>query len=297
MLRRALSVCALALLPLPALAQLDPAAIWAAEAETHYNYAPNTTYTSENGVELKLDIYSRRDVSSPQPTLVFFHGGFWVAGSKDSQTLALLPWLEKGWNVVNVGYRLGGVAPAPAAAVDAFCALRWIGANAAMYNIDTSRIVASGQSAGGHLALTLGLLNDAGFDANCPAGTTPRVAAVINWFGVTDVVDVISGPNRNPTPASWFGAMGEADAVALAKRLSPLQYVRNDLPPVLTIQGDADTVVPYAHGTMLHEALARTNTPNLLVTIPGGGHGRFSAGERTMIYEAINGFLEQNGIE
>ena len=166
-----------------------------------------------------------------------------------------------------------------------------------MYNFDTAKIVASGQSAGGHLALTLGMLNDAGFDAGCPAGETPRVAAVINWFGVTDVADVIAGPNRNETPARWFGAMPEAEAVALAQKLSPMQYVRDGLPPILSIQGDADTVVPYRHGVMLHEALARTDTKNMLLTIPGGGHGRFTAGERTMIYEVIDTFLQQNGLE
>jgi acetyl esterase/lipase len=300
MLRRLLSLFAFALSSVSALsafAQLSPSAQWAVEAETRYNYAPDTLYVTENGVELKLDVYSRRDVTTPQPTLIFFHGGFWVAGSKDSQTLNIMPWLEKGWNVVVVGYRLGAVAPAPAAAVDAFCALRWVGANAAMYNFDTSKLVASGQSAGGHLALTLGMLNEGGFDANCPAGETPRVAAVINWFGVTNVADVISGPNRNETPARWFGSMAQADAVALAQKLSPTQYVRDDLPPILTIQGDADAVVPYQHGVMLHDALARTNTKNLLLTIPGGGHGRFTANERTMIYEVINTFLEQHGLE
>ncbi|HYE87343.1 MAG TPA: alpha/beta hydrolase [Vicinamibacterales bacterium] len=297
MIRRILSACALALLCSGALAQLSQSALFAVEFETHYNYAPNTSYVSENGVELKLDLFTRRDVTTPQPTLIFFHGGFWVAGSKDSQVLALMPWLEKGWNVINVGYRLGGVAPAPAAVVDAFCALRWAGTNAAMYNIDTTRIVASGQSAGGHLALTLGLLDEAGFDAACPAGETPRVAAVINWFGVTDVADVIAGPNRNETPLRWFGTMPEAEAVALATRLSPMQYTRDGLPPILTIQGDADMVVPYRHGVMLHEALQKTDTKNLLLTIPGGGHGRFTAGERAMIYEVINGFLQQQGLE
>lgn len=297
MLRHVLSVATLALLSLPVCAQLSPSALFAVEAETRYNFQPNTTYITENGVELKLDLYTRRDLTTPQPTLVFFHGGFWVAGSKDIQLTALLPWLEKGWNVVNVGYRLGGVAPAPAAAVDAFCALRWIGANAAMYNIDTTRLVASGQSAGGHLALTLGLLNEAGLDATCPAGETPRVAAVINWFGVTDVADVVSGPNFNEVPARWFAGMAEADMLALAERLSPLRYVRNGLPPVLTIQGDADPVVPYQHGVALHEALAKTDTKNLLLTIPGGGHGRFTAAERANIYEVINVFLQQNGLE
>jgi acetyl esterase/lipase len=278
-------------------AQLAPPATWAAEVETHYNYTPDVTYVTENSVELKLDIYSRRDVQTPQPTLVFMHGGFWVAGSKDSQTLAIVPWLEKGWNVVVVGYRLGAVAPAPAAVVDTFCALRFVGTNAKMYNIDTSKIVASGQSAGGHLALSLGMMGDQGYDKNCPAGTTPQVAAVINWFGVTDVVDVISGPNKNETPLRWFGSMPATEAVALAKQLSPLSHVRNDLPPILTIQGDADTVVPYAQGLALDAALANTNVQHELLTIAGGGHGRFTAAERAKIYTTINAFLTTSGIE
>ncbi len=278
-------------------AQLSAAASWAAEVESRYNFAPDLTYVTENNTELKLDVYSRRDVQTPQPTLIFMHGGFWVAGSKDSQTLNILPWLEKGWNVVVVGYRLGGVAPAPAAVLDTFCALRWAGTNAAMYNIDTNKIVASGQSAGGHLALTLGMMSEQGYDKNCPAGTTPKVAAVINWFGVTDVADVIAGPNKNATPLRWFGNMAEADAVALAKQLSPMSYVGDDLPPILTIQGDADMVVPYAHGIALDTALDNTNVNHEHLTIPGGGHGRFTAAERAKIYTTINAFLKTNGIE
>ena len=278
-------------------AQLSAAASWAAEVESRYNFAPDLTYVTENNTELKLDVYSRRDVQTPQPTLIFMHGGFWVAGSKDSQTLNILPWLEKGWNVVVVGYRLGGVAPAPAAVVDTFCALRWAGTNAAMYNIDANKIVASGQSAGGHLALTLGMMSEQGYDKNCPPGTTPKVAAVINWFGVTDVADVIAGPNKNATPLRWFGNMAEADAVALAKQLSPMSHVRNDLPPILTIQGDADMVVPYAHGIALDTALDNTNVNHEHLTIPGGGHGRFTAAERATIYTTINAFLKTNNIE
>ena len=278
-------------------AQLSAAASWAAEVESRYNFAPDLTYVTENNTELKLDVYSRRDVQTPQPTLIFMHGGFWVAGSKDSQTLNILPWLEKGWNVVVVGYRLGGVAPAPAAVVDTFCALRWAGTNAAMYNIDANKIVASGQSAGGHLALTLGMMSEQGYDKNCPPGTTPKVAAVINWFGVTDVADVIAGPNKNATPLRWFGNMAEADAVALAKQLSPMSYVRDDLPPILTIQGDADMVVPYAHGIALDTALDNTNVNHEHLTIPGGGHGRFTAAERATIYTTINAFLKTNNIE
>lgn len=277
-------------------AQLSPTATWAAEIETRYRYLPDVSYVTENGIELKLDIYSRRDVDTPQPTLVFTHGGFWVRGSKDTQLLALVPWLEMGFNVVNVGYRLGGQALAPAALVDTFCALRFVTANAEEYNFDVDRIVTSGQSAGGHLALSAAMLNEAGFDEGCPAGETPTIAAVVNWYGVTDIPDVIDGPNRSEIAAAWFGDMEWSQALALAERLSPLNYVRNDLPPILTVQGDADRIVPYAEGVALHKALQDTNVSHQLLTIPGGGHGRFTAGERVMIYRTVQAFLEEAGL-
>src|SRR5690606_33751304 len=130
---------------------------------------------------------------------------------------------------------------------------------------DVDRIVASGQSAGGHLALALALLQEECFDA-C-VQPAPAVAAVINWYGVTDVADVIAGDNRADAAARWFAGMPEDAALALAERLSPLRHVRDGLPPVLSIQGDADAVVPYAQGMALHEALAATNVNNRLLTI------------------------------
>jgi acetyl esterase/lipase len=217
----------------PGFAQLPPSATWAVEAATQYRFAPNVSYTTAGGQEMLLDIYQRRDVDTPQPTLVFLHGGFWVAGAKDNQLPALLPWLEMGWNVVNVEYRLGGEALAPAAFVDCLCALRFVAANADQYNFDTDRIVVSGQSAGGHLALALGIIPESeGFADECPEGVTPPVAAVINWYGVTDVPDVIDGPNRADAAARWFGDM--PDPMPLARRLSPLMHVRDDLPPMGT---------------------------------------------------------------
>ena len=49
------------------------------------------------------------------------------------------PWLEMGWQVVNVEYRLARVSQAPAAVEDCLCALRWVAANAKLYHFDTER--------------------------------------------------------------------------------------------------------------------------------------------------------------
>jgi acetyl esterase/lipase len=89
---------------------------------------------------------------------MFLHGGGWVAGNKEAATNLFLPHLQRGWDVVNVEYRLAGSSLAPAAVEDARCALRWIYNNANAYHFDTERIVVSGQSAGGHLVLMVGML-------------------------------------------------------------------------------------------------------------------------------------------
>jgi dipeptidyl aminopeptidase/acylaminoacyl peptidase len=82
----------------------------------------------------------------------------------------------------------------------------------------------------------------------------------------------------------------------LARRLSPLTYVRAGLPPILSIHGDADPTVPYQEAVRLHAALAKAGTRNQLLTIPGGKHGGFTPEERTNIYGVIREFLVKNGL-
>ncbi|HME99680.1 MAG TPA: alpha/beta hydrolase, partial [Terriglobia bacterium] len=222
-------------------------------------------------------------------------GGFWAAGTKEGSLMALMPWLEMGWNVVNVEYRLARVALAPAAVEDCMCALRYVANQAKTYDIDTARIVVTGESAGGHLALTTGIIPDtAGLDRECAGAPLPKVAAIINWYGITDVYDVIEGPHRANAAMQWFGSMPNREEIA--RRVSPLTYVRSGLPPILTVHGDADTTVPYQHAVRLHEALNKAGVTNQLVTIPGGRHGNFTPEERTKIYSTIREFLAKNGL-
>jgi acetyl esterase/lipase len=61
----------------------------------------------------------------------------------------------------------------------------------------------------------------------------------------------------------------------VARRVSPLSYVREGLPPIFIVRGDQDPVVPYDHSMRLHRELDRAHVPNQLYTIPGGKHGVF----------------------
>jgi len=293
-MRRILAASLLLVVARPAFAQLSPSATWAAHAANEYQVAANLTYLAASNYEAKLDVYSRRGVTMPQPTVVYFHGGFWAAGSKEGSLMSLLPWMEMGWNVVNVEYRLARIAPAPAAVEDCLCALRYLAAQAKTYNIDTTRLVVTGESAGGHLTLTSAMIPEsAGLDRQCAGAIpVPKVAAAINWFGITDVADVIDGPHRANLAVTWLGSLPNRDEIA--KRVSPLTYVRAGLPPILTIHGDQDPLVPYDHAVRLHAALTKAGVTNQLLTIPGGKHGGFTPDERTKIFLTIREFLAKN---
>jgi acetyl esterase/lipase len=277
-------------------AQLSPSAQWAARAANNYQTAANLTYLTASGYESKLDIYFRRGATTPQPTVVYFHGGFWAAGAKEGSLMSLIPWMEMGWTVVNVEYRLARVAPAPAAVEDGLCALRFLAAQAKTYNIDLNRLVVTGESAGGHLTLTSAMIPESSGLARQCAGATPvpRVSAAINWYGITDVGDVIEGSNAANLAVTWLGSL--PDRMEIAQRVSPLTHVRAGLPPILTIHGDNDRLVPYNHAVRLHEALTKAGVANQLLTVPKGGHGNFTPEERMKIFATIREFLAKHGL-
>ncbi|NQD35415.1 alpha/beta hydrolase [Permianibacter sp. IMCC34836] len=258
-------------------------------AAFRYLHQPDLVFNTVNHQELLLDV-TRPDDNRARPVLLFFHGGGWAYNNKNHADMWLLPWLAEGFAVVNADYRKVDVATAPGAVDDARCALNWIALNADRFHFDLNRIVVSGHSAGGHLALMTGYATDSGlFDRQCWNGDGPKVAAVINWYGITDVADLLSGPHQHAYAVQWIG--NPPDPVALAKKVSPLSYLRKDVPPTLSIHGDADTVVPYSHSLRLHEALRKLGVTEQLITVPGANHGEFSNEAVTNAYQAIWAFL------
>jgi len=277
----------------PAASQATREQTAAVRTAAQYRVVPNVVYSVADNYESKLDLYLPRGQQGPRPTLIQIHGGGWTGGSKESNALTFLPYLEMGWAVANVEYRLARVALAPAAVEDGLCALRWIIRNAEQYGLDTGRLVVTGYSAGGHLALTTGMIPaSAGLDRQCPGNEPLQVAAIINWYGITDVGDLLDGQNMRSYAVQWMGSM--PNRYEVAERVSPLTYVRGALPPVLTIHGDADPTVPYEHALRLREALTAAGVPNQLHTVPGGGHGNFTVDQYQMIYGVIREFLERH---
>lgn len=224
-------------------------------------------------------------LSEPRPTLIWIHGGGWMRGDKAANGERFLHYLERGWHVVNINYRQGP-GTAPQAVDDALCAYKWV-VDEALVSGRSDRFVVSGASAGGHLALMVGLLNASGSHP-CRADIAP--SAVVNWFGITDIESVEaflaeSRPDANYA-LSWIG--DKARVAEISARYSPVSHIASTAPPIITIHGTADPVVPYAQAEDLHDAL---RTRNRLVTLEGGTHGGFSDAQYQEAMAAIFEFL------
>lgn len=237
--------------------------------------------------ETVLDVMQPRDPAlKNRPGVIVIHGGGWVNGTKESMVERFcVPFLEHGFVVANVEYRLAGVAIAPAAVNDVLNAAKWFHDHASQYKVDPKKIVVTGGSAGGHLALMVGMTPE-----NADLGPVTKIAAIVNFYGITDVADQLSGPNMRKYAVTWVPE--SPNRLDLAKLVSPMTYVRKGLPPILTLHGDADQTVPYEHGVKLTEALKQAGNKAELITVPGGKHG-FTDPQRAELWPQIFKFLKK----
>ena len=251
------------------------------EANIAYDQYPETV----------LDIYQPSQAAlDKRPGVLVIHGGGWVGGAKERVvTNFCLPYLEKGFVVCNAEYRLAKAAKAPAAVTDVLRAAEWFRKNARRYRVDPKKIIVTGGSAGGHLALMVGLVT-----GGANLGPPGKVAAVINWYGITDVADQLAGPNERKYAVEWLPE--QENRFELARRLSPMTYVRKGVPAVLTIHGDADPTVPYEHGVRLTKALRDAGADAELISVRGGQHGGFTEEQMSGLYRDIFKFLRQRKI-
>lgn len=250
------------------------------QRDIHYDRYPGTV----------LDILQPKSSGNdPVPGVVVFHGGGWVHSGKETAYRSLcLPYLQRGFVVANVEYRVASQATAPTAVTDALNATHWFFKHAREYHVDPKRIVVTGGSAGGHLALMVGMT-----PKSAHLGPLSPVAAVIDGYGITDAVELLNGPNRQFWAGDWIPA-GPA-RVELAMRVSPMTYVRHDLPPIFIAQGADDHTVPVEQSVRLHDALQMDGVPSELVIVPDAKHG-FSREQWNTLDEKIFAFLKEHGI-
>lgn len=258
-------------------------------------------YGTGGGRPLLLDLYRPTDAPKGKlPCVIFFHGGGWRGGDKKGTPVARL--VPRGYVAVSVNYRLSGEATFPAAVEDAKCAVRWVRAHAEQRGIDADRLGAWGSSAGGHLALMVGL---AGPDAKLEgeggnADASSRVQAVVSWFGPADFASGHEHFEGGPGAEQAFlgGAYEEKKDVWV--RASPVTHASKDDPPVLMIHGARDDTVPLDQSKRMLAALEEAGGEARLIVVKGAGHGFKPAGRggidpsREEIDEATFSFFDEH---
>lgn len=220
----------------------------------------DVTYAIVDGHELKMDVYYPKS-RGPWHGLIFIHGGGWSEG--DKSPLAVVP---PGYLVTSINYRLYPDYRFPAMIEDIKCAVRFLRAHAAEYNLDPTCIGLIGHSAGGHLAALAGLTETSvGWDVGPYLDQSSKVQAVVEMSGPTDLTCTFPDWVEE-LKVNVFGADGLAAG-------SPVAYVRRDAPPFLIVHGDADAVVPVEQAHLLHAALAKTGARVHKIILRNAGHG------------------------
>ncbi len=214
--------------------------IFAAQKETDEIHVQEV-YKTIDTLELTIDIfYSKETITDLNNTaIVFFHGGGWAFGTPDKLFSACERYAKMGIICFCVDYRLSndkGTAPhnniTPIESLmDVKSAIRWVRKNSDRFNINPEKIVASGQSAGGHLAISTSIIekyNESSDDFSISC--VPN--AIMSFSGTVNTVeawcDHLLGKKRTEI---W--------------NISPFHNLKGDLPPMIQFHGMQDATVPF----------------------------------------------------
>jgi acetyl esterase/lipase len=264
----------------------------------HAQEAPVTaydlTYLDREGTALKLDLVRPATGEGPFPAVLVIHGGAWRAGDKASNRPLLAELARRGYVAVSPQYRFCPAHPFPAQVHDVKAAVRWLRNHAAEYHIDPERFGAMGFSAGGHLALMLGVTDPAdGLEGDAPPdGPSSRVQAVVNFFGPTDLAAADIPDVSRPLVKDFLGAT-PAEAPEAAAQASPLTHLSKGDAPVLTYQGTRDPLVPHTQATALADAQTAKGVAGRVELLLGAGHG-WGGAEMQRTLDGSFAFLDQH---
>lgn len=229
----------------------------------------NVTYAKVAGETLQMDVYRPAPTKKPAAAVVVIHGGAWMGGKRQDMAMLAEEISKRGMLAATVSYRLAPKYKWPAMLDDVQTAVRFLRANAKRFNIDPNRIGAAGGSAGGHLALMLGVRDTRDKSTDLYPKYSSRVSAVFDIFGPVDM---------NAYPKEFDGMFAillgkpRKDAAAEIKDASPITFVDKHSAPVYIYQGTNDPLVPDSQSRKLEEAYRKLGLPVEAVYLEGIGH-------------------------
>lgn len=243
----------------------------------------------------RLDLCAPVGAAGAHPGVILIHGGGWSAGDKRDFLAICKGLAAHGFVAATVGYRLAPANIWPAQLVDTQLAVRWLYVHAGENQMDPQRLCSWGSSAGGHLAVFVGVLATIhpGDEAGQLADQPPNVACVVDDFGPVDL-PALAGVSAYHVSVldALFGGMSAQQNPALYQDASPIFAVSARSAPMLIVQGDQDGTVPPAQSQELRQRLQAAHVPVQYISYPGGhSFTGLSNAQRTTILEQTLAYL------
>ncbi|HFU3812079.1 TPA: alpha/beta hydrolase [Streptococcus suis] len=234
------------------------------------------TYANKENKDLTVSIYENGESygDKPQPILVYIHGGGWASGDSESQSGFLRGMANRGYVVFSINYRLATDEDPTweKATEDIADAMNWIKANASNYGGDSSRLILSGESAGGHLALLYtGLVTNGQLNTPKPNAVGVMYPAIdLKWTSKNGRY-LSTEPIPNIVEKYIGGNLTEYQDRLAA--VDPLNYISKELPPIYIIHGEKDTLVTVTGSEDYVEQVKAAGGQAELVSLPYSNHG------------------------
>lgn len=237
------------------------------------------TYKTTPQKPLQLHVFEPKGFARTDKRAAFvtIHGGGWRGGVPRRMYPFADYFAKLGMVGISVEYRLAAQKPVPGGLTPFECvqdvksAIRYLKTHAAEMGIDPEKIVVSGGSAGGHLAVATALF-EAVNDPQDDLKVSTMPAAMVLLFPVIDTSAQIGYGNA---------LLGER-----WKEIDPNSHVRSGLPPTITFHGTGDTVTPFAGAEKFHQAMKAAGNESELVVNQGGVHG-YLMFDRALLEETL----------
>jgi acetyl esterase/lipase len=229
------------------------------------------SYRTVADTNLEMDVFPAEKGEGLRPGVLFIHGGGWSAGKRTAFTWHARELAKLGFVTATASYRLAPTHIYPAALEDCQCAMRWLRAHAAEWNLDPSRIGAFGSSAGGHLAACLGVRDTVSDCEPALSGFSSRAQCVVDVHGIHDFITLEDDAIVECKIAFLGGAREEN--LETWKDASPITFVDGRSAPVMLTHDPNETTVPYQQSVAFATALIEAERPVDFLPTPGSGHG------------------------
>lgn len=258
-----------------------------AKPKTWSGTLKTVVFKTEGTLPLEMDIYyPSGKIQKPAPAHIFIHGGGWTANSRkivldtpESYVVDYLAVFEllarEGYVGVSIDYRLADDSiKMPQLVEDVNDAIRFLHKEGADYGIDSDRLAVWGSSAGGHLALMVGLPPSDTFPGNPVLAAYPStVRCVVSWYGAGDLsLSSARGPAGRANFKQIFGKTYDEEP-DVYQHMSPVAHLALGAVPILLLTGEKDTTILPEQSESLHHRAQSFGLDSTLVLVSNSGHG------------------------